>query len=130
MLKHKKIVVPIYGGASNSSLNIIIADKKDWDKALTLINKYNSNKDNFFEYDQVKAFCTMSDKNGINHFWMIFKESKLDMNTIAHEVVHAVNNIYISRGISLDARNDEPQAYLTGWATEVTTKFLKSYIKL
>lgn len=129
MLKHKKVAIPIYGGLK-SSLNIIISDKKDWDNALDLVNKYNNSPQEFFEYNQVRAFCATTDKNGINHFWMVFKPVKLSMDTISHEIVHVVNAIYVSRGISLDAENDEPQAYFTGWVTGITTKFLKSYIKL
>lgn len=37
---------------------------------------------------------------------------------IAHEVVHLVNYIYQDRCIELDLKNDEPQAYLTGWLVE------------
>ena len=34
---------------------------------------------------------------------------------IAHEIIHLVNYIFEDKHIKLDLKNDEPQAYLTGW---------------
>lgn len=130
MLKHKKIEIPLYSRKQSSTLNILVADEKGWNKGLELINKYNDIKESLYEFKDVRAFCTMTNKAGVEHFWILFKSKDSDINTISHEIVHAINFIYISRGIKLDLHNDEPQAYLTGWITEVTTKFLKPYIKL
>lgn len=130
MLKHKQIEIPLYSRKGSSTLNILVADEKGWNKGLDLIDYYNDVKENLFGFKEVRAFCAMTNKNGVDHFWIMFKSKDLDLNTISHEIVHAVNFIYLSRGIKLDLNNDEPQAYLTGWAMGITTKFLKSYIKL
>jgi hypothetical protein len=130
MLRHKKIELPLYSRKKSSALNIIVADEKGWNKGLELIDSYNDIKENLFGFRDVRAFCVMTNKNGVEHFWIVFKPKDLDLNTISHEIVHAVNFIYLSRGIKPDLNNDEPQAYLTGWVTEVTTKFLKPYIKI
>lgn len=48
-----------------------------------------------------------------------------DLSVLAHEVVHIVNAIFTSCGIELDKRNDEPQAYLTGWVFKEIQTFIK-----
>ena len=42
----------------------------------------------------------------------------LSHNTIAHEVVHLVNAVFRRVGIDPDRKNDEADAYFTGWVTE------------
>ena len=46
---------------------------------------------------------------------------------VAHEAVHAVNNIFKSRGIKLDINNDELQAYLTEWVFEQVENYFEEY---
>lgn len=130
MLKYKKEVIPLYSGGSNSCVHLIIADKKDWQKGIDLLNKFNDHYEPCYSYEEVSAFYTTTCKNGVNHFWIMFKPKQISMNTISHEIVHVVNGIFSSRYIKLDLHNDEPQAYLTGWVTEIVTKFCKNYIKL
>ncbi len=130
MLKYKKEVIPLYAGASKSSIHVIISDEKDWNKGIELINSFNDIYDPCFQYNEVAAFYTTSKKNGVDNFWIQFKATKIPIDTASHEIVHLVNAICKSRCIKLDPDNDEPQAYLTGWATSVITKFCKNYIKL
>lgn len=44
---------------------------------------------------------------------------------VAHEILHTTNRILGSRGVILDADNDEPQTYLCGWLTKVFYDALK-----
>lgn len=67
---------------------------------------------------------TTEDKNGFNEYF-IAVQKETDNATIAHEVVHIVNYIFINNGILLDRHNDEPQAYLTGWVFNEIEKFLQ-----
>lgn len=130
MLKHKKEVIPLYSGASKSSVHVLICDAKDWNKGIDLINSFNDTYDPCFKYNDVAAFYTTTQKNGVDHFWIQFKALPTSLDTISHEIVHLVNAVCKSRGIKLDPDNDEAQAYLTGWVTSVVTKLFKKYIKL
>jgi hypothetical protein len=44
---------------------------------------------------------------------------------IAHEVRHATNSILDYIGHKLDAKNDEPEAYLSQWITDVVYKAIE-----
>lgn len=55
-----------------------------------------------------------------DHIWenvicVTFHKKHFEPDTVAHEAVHVVNMIYDYSGIRHDPKNDEPQAYLTGW---------------
>lgn len=54
---------------------------------------------------------------------------KVDLSIVAHEIVHIVNAIFLSCGIELDRRNDEPQAYLTGWIFKQIYNFIEDESK-
>lgn len=56
------------------------------------------------------------------HYVVAF-ESK-NNSLIAHEIVHIINYIFLDIGIELDRKNDETQAYLTGWLFEEIEKFI------
>lgn len=49
----------------------------------------------------------------------------IDNSLIAHEVVHIVNYVFQDTGVELDIRNDEAQAYLTGWLFSEIEKIIK-----
>lgn len=79
------------------------------------------------DLSRLGAFVTPSvDKNGEDNFTVFFRFD-VHHDLIAHEVVHLVNEIYISRSMTLDPNNDEPQAYLTGWVTGRIYEVLKRY---
>lgn len=40
---------------------------------------------------------------------------RLSVDVLAHEALHIVNYIFEDRGISINTKNDEPQAYMLGW---------------
>jgi len=55
-----------------------------------------------------------------DHIWenvicVTFDKKHFEPDTVAHEAVHIVNHVYHFSGIIHDPKNDEPQAYLTGW---------------
>lgn len=53
------------------------------------------------------------------------------MNTISHEALHAVGNIFDRKGVDYDSDNDEPYTYLLGYIVEqmVSTILGKNYGK-
>lgn len=53
--------------------------------------------------------------------------SKL-VGNISHECVHAMTGVFMATGIKPDADNDEPMAYLVGWAAECCWKTLQKAI--
>ncbi|MEB0264077.1 hypothetical protein [Mucilaginibacter sp. 10I4] len=57
------------------------------------------------------------DKNYVSQYFM-FLPKGVSHSIIAHETVHVINSIFQDRGIVLDTKNDEPQAYLTGWVAK------------
>ena len=58
----------------------------------------------------------------INRKWFLKEDLA---GTIAHEVVHAVNYLFLQKGIMPDRYNDETQAYLTGWIVRECHRFFK-----
>lgn len=64
-------------------------------------------------------------KNGVNEYLLVFKPTAPN-STIAHECFHFTNWLYRDRGVKADIDNDEPQAYLLGWAVgQVCDAFVK-----
>lgn len=105
----KEVEIPIYFG----SLIMIFTDQLE-----SLNGIYNTDiKEE--DYDAV-VFTQVKDSSKI-----VLAIKKVDWPTIAHEVVHVVNNIFLSCGVQLDRHNDEPQAYLTGWVFNEIVEFLK-----
>lgn len=108
-MRKRKFKIPIYHGC----LHVIYS--KNIDK---LVKKYNLNE----EAEKADAFVFKHPDKEL-HYYAIFRVK--DIDTIAHEAVHIVNHIFDDRCISLDLKNDEPQAYLTGWAVRKILKTLK-----
>jgi hypothetical protein len=106
-MRKKTIDIPIY----QCKLTIIL------DKDLSYISKKYKTID-LSNYGAV----TMRVPNKHSEYIVAFEYS--DGSIIAHEVIHLVNYIFKDRGIKLDIKNDEPQAYLTGWLFKEIDKFL------
>lgn len=102
------IPIPIYFG----KLTIIIVS--DW-MELDMIHKIKVDEN---LYDAV----VFEIKNNDEYLVAI---KKVEWSIIAHEVVHIVNAIFLKCGVELDRRNDEPQAYLTGWIINEIDKHIK-----
>lgn len=112
----KKITIPLY-----YSTLIIGLDKNQID-AVTKLNNQNPG----LSLNPTPHACAVT----YNAIWspikgqekhmvfVCFGEDSMDMGTIAHETVHAVNCVFNNIGLKLDGENDEAQAYLTGWIAE------------
>jgi len=50
-----------------------------------------------------------------------------DNSLIAHECVHLVNRLFLDIGMKLNLKNDEAQAYLTGYFFEKIEVFLNKH---
>lgn len=118
MIKIKTISIPIYFG----HLRIVVTD------SFTDASKKFGVDHGDIDPEQMGAFVDVwSNGIGVDYFTVFFKPDP-EPALIAHEVVHLVNGIYIQRHMDLDKRNDEPQAYLTGWITEQIYKHVKQNI--
>ena len=106
-MKIKKINIPIYMGM----LTIII------DKDLSYVEKK-------YKTRSLKGYgaVTLKEKKKYREYVVAFEY--VSGSIIAHEIVHIINYIYLDCGIKLDAKNDENQAYLTGWLFEEIEKVL------
>jgi hypothetical protein len=113
MVRTKTIDIPIYFGY----FRIIVAD----DFSDVHLGGATHLKD--VKYYSAFVFTDYTPKD-IQRFTIVVKP-KTTHSIIAHEVVHLVNSLFVGRGITLDAHNDEPQAYLTGWFTKEIYKFIK-----
>ena len=112
-MKKKAIKIPIYGGV----LKIKIV--KNWKK---LNKKFNCNYTNSVDGC---AYYTI-DKDGVTNFHIEFL-GKPSLGVIVHESVHCVNHIFKSRGVKLDVKKDEHQAYFTEWIFEQVSNYIEEY---
>lgn len=112
-MRSKTVDIPIYFG----SITIIhAASQQEIDKV------YNHG------FKGVYSGIVWKSDNDFTELFCAFV-GDVDNSTIAHECVHLVNHIYISRGIEPDCHNDEPQAYLTGWFFSEIFKFLNEEVR-
>lgn len=113
MILKKVHNIPIYFG----KIIILVGD-------LSSIRKQYKLKGNDNGY--VDAFVWWQyDANGAIEYYAAFGSVDIKPHVIAHESVHVVNRIFQHRGIDLSLRNDEPQAYLTGWVFKTIYDFLE-----
>lgn len=108
-MKQKKIEIPIY----YCNLTIIL------DKDLSYVEKKYKTMP-LSNYGAV----TMRVPNKFCEYVMAFEYTDVDI--IAHEVTHLKNYIFEDRGLILDVKNDEAEAYLVMYLFEQVYKFLKS----
>lgn len=100
----KVFITPIYA----AQVTVIYAKKKKDFEALK--KKHNLNE----QADFADAFVYRIDtKKKVINYFVVFRAYSLV--NIAHEVTHLVNHIFEDRCVELDLKNDEPQAYLTGY---------------
>lgn len=103
----KKTKIPIYYG----SLTIYFCQEdsmlKDIEKEHDLDD--TSGMDAFF-------FCKKT-PDKYSEYFMVFTKHTTPW-VIAHECVHFTNQLFMDTGIQLDPQNDEPYAYLLGWAVK------------
>lgn len=110
-MKVKKYKIPIYTG------KLIVIYSKD---KQSVVDKYNLNEAAL----SCGAFVFVKNNNRGNlRVYAVFYNKDLDC--IAHESVHIVNHIFDYHFMQLDLKNDEPQAYLTGWVFDKIHSFIK-----
>ena len=124
-VKQKRITIPIYGNRitfirTNGNFEAL----KD-----ILSKKYGlsiSETAGGFVYGKViKDFYNIFLAVDVNYYKKKpYKKVDL-LGVILHEVIHAVNYMFIHRGIQLDRYNDEHQADITEWMFRKAYKFFK-----
>jgi hypothetical protein len=106
----KNIIVPIYG---NKVIFLATDNVKNIPKYLD------------FSYDNVYAHTIIAYEKGEEIFIILNQKENLSVGVLAHEVIHAANFIFYSRGIKLDIENDEAYAYLVEYLMDKLSKFYK-----
>lgn len=78
------------------------------------------------EIEECSAYVSFFEENKV--LYVVFDKNKITPSLIVHETVHLVNRLFIFKGVELDAKNDETQAYLTEYVfdklTEITEKLI------
>ncbi len=82
----------------------------------------------YFEIDIGDAAGASFVKNGVVVIW-IKEFTFANLDYLVHESVHAANQIFVTRGQELSARNDEVQAYLVQWIFASCLKAGKKILK-
>lgn len=100
-MKHKRIVVPIY-----NSWVYVVSDVQECIRIAPLKTGVWLSESDF----DAKGMTIYG--SGRNIIWL---PEGASINTIAHEVTHALLNICHVKGISIDLDNQEPTTYLMGW---------------
>jgi len=117
-MKITTIEIPIY------ELDIVIVIDTSWEVAN---KKFKLGLDE----DDLKAHAWTNlhpDYNGRHEVYVLLKPNYLDNNTLLHEIYHLISWIAIAKGFTLDANNDEPQAYLQGYLGSKILEFRDGYL--
>ena len=119
-MRFKQFYIPIYHDyviiAQGSSIEL-------------LINHFEIPLVEDHEWHSVGALTTaILDETGSMYYYILFP-SVTTWRDVAHECVHAVNMVFESKGVRLDLKNDEPQAYLMGWMMTRCCETLKNIRK-
>ena len=105
-MRIKQFDVPVYHGL------LVVAQGKNFKK----ICKKLGVKWRDVELNPMAGAVMLSvEEEGIIDYFMIFRPD-VDWREVAHESLHFVNQLFADRGVVLDPKNDEPQAYMLGWA--------------
>lgn len=117
MVFKKTLTVPIY---DNNRLCIVATDNE---KEITKITGVYWDEN----APILAAVVNASDKKGKRTIFMILNPNHEDfkLSVITHEAVHVANRIFFNIGHTLEATNDEPQAYLTEWVFDQVLIFLE-----
>lgn len=108
----KKIVkIPIFYG----KLIIIVTED------LTCLNdKFNIKVDKTYEAYSYNHITNQ----GNSEYYAVFRNRKIDIQTVVHECVHIANYIFRHNGMYGSIDDDECQAYLTSWIFKEIHKML------
>jgi hypothetical protein len=105
----KKISIPIY----NATLKLILVDTMDCD---LIPEQYRKG------YGAITTWGL--DKNDLFEVVIYFTKSDLHFGLVTHELLHCVNAILLHVGVKPCFENDEAQAYLLGFISNKTFKYL------
>jgi len=111
-MRIKKIEIPLYFG------NLVMIECEDLQE---VARKYGI-KEDMSGYQAI----TFQNINSSLFECVMAYSMGCENKTIAHECVHFISNLFICRGVKLDAFNDEPTAYLMGWVFEQNEKFINN----
>lgn len=93
-------------------VELMVAISKDPETDISKINVTNPGLN--AQWPKGCAACTHAEVwNGI--IFVFFDKAQFSVEIVAHEVIHIVNILYDFLGIIHDTKNDEHQAYLSGW---------------
>ena len=70
-----------------------------------------------------------SDEKGKLEIYILLKPSCLDIDTVAHEILHVINWICVEKGMEHDINNDESLAYLQGYIMGKVGSAIGTYIE-
>lgn len=105
-MRIKQFHIPVYHGS------LIVAQGNDFE---AICKKLDVNWDDVQLGETTGAATITVEEDGILDFFMLFRMGA-DWREVAHESLHFVNRLFANRGVILDPENDEPQAYMLGWA--------------
>jgi len=107
-MRSAKFYVPIY----RANVTVYFAEDLK-----VIQEKYNT-----FDLSNFGAVALRNDKH--HKEYIVAFTSENDFGLIAHEVVHLKNYIFLDIGQDLDLKNDEAEAYLTGFLFDKIYEFL------
>ena len=110
-LTSSKVSIPVYIG----TLYIHSGSIEELEENYPLDNLKNYN---------AYSFSGQSKEDGPIEYHIAFR-SNASPGTVTHECFHFVCNMFNDRGVKFDYDNNEPFAYMMGWAVETCTKTLK-----
>lgn len=116
-MKLHKHRIPIYGGqlwvcVTKSFLGAVEELENMIDVVL------ESNKDRASDLRKTSAITYQFYTPDGSFRVLVLIRPKTNINTVVHESLHIVNNIFQHCGIKYSLTNDEPQCYLLGWVVD------------
>jgi hypothetical protein len=139
MLKISKYLVPLFEGAQKKGfLHVAVVDEAGYVEMISHVDKNDSFANDVENWPAWEDFAGLAyerkTKVGPKDWWMIIPisgNSKVSIDTVAHESLHIARMILTSRGVLFDPNNDEPYAYLVGWIAgkaydSIPSKYLKT----
>ncbi len=119
LIRVKRIKINIY----NSEIHHIIGLNQT--ELLDYVDDVYGIEDDDEEFEG-KCFEYVWDEDINKYIYpIVFVESSLDVALLSHELSHVIKNILRERNI----KDDEAEAYLTGYLTQKSFKILKPFIQ-
>lgn len=113
-IKKRRYVIPIY----EQHLLLVSTDEANFKQ---IVEGFNSKIDT----SKLEGYAGCAARSVDGSCYAIIMLEKPSISYLAHEIVHIVNMILSHVGVTLDPENDEAQAYLTGYLTQIVFRFFK-----